>query len=581
MNTRVLNTISPGQDRTDYLGALDGKAIADSVFSIDSSSGQLASLPSKSRPVARRLTTHLLVALISLVAIGGSVAITLSSQAQTTQKAELSYRSTIQSAAGFISTFLHQRASEQSNVAQNPLYPNGQGSGSIPGYLAGPFVDQGVFNEFASSLGMDGAVITSGSDIVTTYPESFGLILLSEYSRSQGSGSTNDMNSYLEFPRSIATALKQDRPAISNAKLVAVDGVHNQAVIVISSPYQTFLKTTRVVTGYYAIARTPLGPFIDQLHTSRFHGTYLVDKYGNVIVSSPNMSTSSTIRSLASEDPKLARLYIEHKSGSYKGPSGLAYYYSSVQVPGTQWHLVGKDPVDVLVRHEERGNYSAAEWAAVIVFSLAVLLADYFLYRYLRERDRLSKLSKELDLVSRLDVLTGLYNRRHIDEQLKMLVASARRYEHPIGFLICDIDHFKAVNDTHGHEAGDKVLEEFSKRLSKAVRPGDLIGRWGGEEFVAVLPMTDIHGAREVAERVREKIASEPFVLGNGHELVVTVSIGCSSQMGNQIIEDRLIKLADDALYLAKEGGRNRVEVSNEIGVSRVELAVDQTGNNP
>jgi len=112
--------------------------------------------------------------------------------------------------------------------------------------------------------------------------------------------------------------------------------------------------------------------------------------------------------------------------------------------------------------------------------------------------------------MSRTDVLTGLYNRRHLGEELLRRIKDALRYHNPICLLLLDIDHFKRVNDTYGHPAGDLVLGTFAQRLSETLRAGDIPGRWGGEEFLVILPRTDLDGALVVAERVRSATAAAP-----------------------------------------------------------------------
>jgi len=158
------------------------------------------------------------------------------------------------------------------------------------------------------------------------------------------------------------------------------------------------------------------------------------------------------------------------------------------------------------------------------------------------------------------DALTSLYNRRYMETHLSALVEQAAQRGKPIAVLILDIDFFKAINDGHGHDAGDDVLREFSMRIRKSIRNIDLACRYGGEEFVIVMPETDIAVASMVAERIRRRIATEPFPIQQGSKnLEVTISIGIAALNGAEDNAAAMLKRADTALYRAKRDGRNRV----------------------
>ena len=158
------------------------------------------------------------------------------------------------------------------------------------------------------------------------------------------------------------------------------------------------------------------------------------------------------------------------------------------------------------------------------------------------------------------DALTGLFNRRYMESHLVTLVEQAAARGKPIAVLVVDIDYFKAVNDTYGHDAGDDVLREFALRIRKSIRNIDLACRYGGEEFVIVMPETDMAVATMVAERLRRRIASEPFAIQQGgRSLDVTISIGIAALAGTDDNALAILKRADQALYRAKRDGRNRV----------------------
>jgi len=158
------------------------------------------------------------------------------------------------------------------------------------------------------------------------------------------------------------------------------------------------------------------------------------------------------------------------------------------------------------------------------------------------------------------DQLTGLHNRRYMSRHLDNLLAQARKSGKPLAFLIMDIDFFKLVNDTHGHDIGDEVLCEFAKRIAANVRGIDLACRYGGEEFVVVMPDTDVAYAYSVAERLRKSIETTPIEISRAPgKLSITISIGIAeSENDNDSAEDLLYR-ADQALYRAKKTGRNRV----------------------
>ncbi len=158
------------------------------------------------------------------------------------------------------------------------------------------------------------------------------------------------------------------------------------------------------------------------------------------------------------------------------------------------------------------------------------------------------------------DQLTGLYNRRYLSNHLGKLLERAREENSHVSCLIIDMDFFKNVNDQYGHDVGDEVLREFGQRLANNVREMDLACRYGGEEFVLVLPDTDISFAYMIAERLRQEIADEPFVVSTGKlNLNLTISIGVTASLSDGDTAESFLKRADEALYSAKRDGRNRV----------------------
>jgi diguanylate cyclase (GGDEF)-like protein len=170
-----------------------------------------------------------------------------------------------------------------------------------------------------------------------------------------------------------------------------------------------------------------------------------------------------------------------------------------------------------------------------------------------------------LKYIGLTDALTGVYNRRYIDRRLVEEIARARRQSYRISCIYIDIDHFKQVNDSHGHQAGDDVLREVASRIKAELRMSDALGRFGGEEFVVLLIDADLESASMVAHRIRASVAEQPFMLAEGQALSVTVSIGVATlddferDHGAEGVAQELVAQADQALYQAKQNGRNQV----------------------
>jgi two-component system cell cycle response regulator len=158
------------------------------------------------------------------------------------------------------------------------------------------------------------------------------------------------------------------------------------------------------------------------------------------------------------------------------------------------------------------------------------------------------------------DQLTGLHNRRYMSRHLDTLISGAQQKGRPLAFVIMDIDFFKRVNDSHGHDIGDEVLKEFAARISANVRGIDLACRYGGEEFVVAMPDTDIAFATNIAERLRQSIETTPIKISRAPgQLSITISIGIARCEGEGDTAEQLLQRADQALYRAKRTGRNKV----------------------
>ena len=202
----------------------------------------------------------------------------------------------------------------------------------------------------------------------------------------------------------------------------------------------------------------------------------------------------------------------------------------------------------------------------VITSSVSVLLVFRLLVHALERHHhsaRLEEALREQEQLAVMDSLTGLYNRRFLDAELQLELDRSARSHVPVGVLLCDLDHFKQINDEHGHLVGDNVLREVARRLLNAVRNGDLVARYGGEEFVVLLPGGGKEKLREIGERCRRAFEEAPFQLPHNYEAAVTISIGGACWPDDANTPRGLVGAADAALYRAKAAGRNRIILSD------------------
>jgi len=176
-------------------------------------------------------------------------------------------------------------------------------------------------------------------------------------------------------------------------------------------------------------------------------------------------------------------------------------------------------------------------------------------------QSELREKNEQLSRLSTTDPLTGLRNRRYVDEILNIEVLRARRYQSPLTLLMADLDHFKRVNDDHGHQAGDAVLRGVAEVLRSSLRATDVGGRYGGEEFIVIMAQNSVDGATQFAERWRQTVEAARFLIPDGRDVEVTISIGVAGYHGREQTASDLIAEADTALYAAKEAGRNQVQI--------------------
>jgi diguanylate cyclase (GGDEF)-like protein len=211
------------------------------------------------------------------------------------------------------------------------------------------------------------------------------------------------------------------------------------------------------------------------------------------------------------------------------------------------WYLiVEQDQTQSLREAREKliGSIVIGLLVTILVILLVIIVLNLFI--------------SKLENYATKDEMTGIYNRRKMDELLLREIAFARRYGDPLGLMILDIDHFKSVNDTYGHRTGDQYLKGLSEVLQVEVRHVDYLGRWGGEEFIILLPKTSLDQAQDVAERLRKAV--EALQVESGRGLISrTISVGVTSAELAKFDMDEMMRQADDAMYQAKQAGGNKV----------------------
>jgi diguanylate cyclase (GGDEF)-like protein len=346
------------------------------------------------------------------------------------------------------------------------------------------------------------------------------------------------------------------RTAVSNVVLSAARGL---PVVAFAIPFTTPVGR-RVFSGAFQVAKTPLGEYMSHLLVTPGHRVYLIDARDNLIAASTRFASGEK---LGQADPGLAARAQTRTAGSYSTAHGVQWF-ETAKIADTPWRIVISVPAAALFANVDAGEWLA--WIALIGLTVAGLIIIAIGLRLARSRERLANVNRELDRLARVDALTGLRNRRDIEEKLIAAVSAAERHGSSLAVLVIDIDHFKRINDTYGHQAGDVALCTVAQTIHDSLRVEDTVGRWGGEEFLAVLTDTDAQGALVVAERLRAAIAENTPQTDSDHPMTVTVGVADWQSGG---IDD-LIKRADAALYAGKANGRNTVELNPAISTEYV-----------
>jgi diguanylate cyclase (GGDEF)-like protein len=320
-----------------------------------------------------------------------------------------------------------------------------------------------------------------------------------------------------------------------------------------------------VLSIAYPVAQTALATLVRLTTDSNPHRVLLVDSLGNIIAGNPTPSGST----LRGDDPTLAAAITHAPQGEVR-IAGRAARYVSVAVPGTSWHLVIAIADDKLFSSID-GSARWLPWVVFAVLSLFGVLAVALFARSQSTGRRLASVSRELAAVALIDPVTGLLNRRGLENSLVQSIAHTQRAEEPLSALMIDLDHFKQINDTHGHETGDQVLRVIADSMRTVFRDSDILGRWGGDEFLVLLPATNAEGAHDASRRLCDHV-SETDMLPHPADQLVTLSVGAATSATG----DDLIHQADVALYRVKHARSPEVVATAPTTDAENPLASDE-----
>ena len=464
----------------------------------------------------------LVVGWLALIAAGSWLLAASQANNRTAMAARLQAR--VQLAANFVSIYTSDLLTSQRAQALT--------------WFASPAIARDTLNREAAALGLRAAVVLDAHGHViraaTSAPAPLVGMLAARYGELGGTFAGPD------------------------ASGVGVADVDGTPMLSFAVGYQT-PSGRRVFTGAYAMSASVLPTVLGTFLSNRGWQAYLADPHGGLLTAiasgGPQAST------LAQADPRLWVASRHAINGSYDSPQGTQYFVTA-RVAGTSWRIVLRDPEAQLFTFlNGTGRWLA--WLAIAGLAVAGLAIIILITRLQGRREQLTMLNTELARLAAIDSLTGLRNRRAIDEYLHDALSAARRHDLDLSVLVVDIDHFKTVNDTLGHRSGDAVLAHSAQVLHGALRTEDAIGRWGGEEFLVVLPSTDEEGAVRATERLREALASDQPEEARAHGLAVTITIGAAEWRGEEM--DELVSRADRALYVGKGAGRDNVQVAGPV----------------
>jgi diguanylate cyclase (GGDEF)-like protein len=471
------------------------------------------------RLVSGRWFGRVLVALMSVSLIAGAALFLHSSQAAARKGVDARFASRAALSAKFIGTYATELTSREELIATSTL--------------DGPDPAQAFAANIAAFGFEDGVLLDSSGRALALWPATPGLI-----GQQYGAQFAPLQRALLGYE--VVSDVEQTGPG-------------QPAVVGFAVPFNT-ASGRRVFSGAYLISSTPLASFLNDSTTLKGAQLYLTDSTG--VVFATNNAQPLTPQTLTQLNPALGRAATKTTNGTYVFGS-TPYTYVKTAIPGTPWSYVIAAPTSGVYVTLNGSNYWLP-WLILAGLSLLIAVAAWLTIRLLAGRRRLADLNTRLAILARTDKLTGLSNRLHLTEELEHLLIDARRQSFPVCVLMIDIDHFKNLNDTFGHRAGDLALRHVAHRLNTSLRQGDLLARWGGEEFLAVLPDTDMAQGMVVAERLCNLLAGTPIEIGEDGGLVaIHTSVGIAEYADDTV--DTLVDRADLGLYEAKAAGRNTV----------------------
>lgn len=450
--------------------------------------------------VGRVVVPVVLLALFGVLSFGQ-----ISSERSAERGLQTRFENRLHTASNFLSAYVASELSHEKTLAE--------------ARLSGPVVTQEQFDEFAQDFQFGPSLLlNSRGQVLNVIPRKLSLLgvdIAPNYSH--------------------LTIAETGR---ANVSRVVSSAVQHLAVVAFAVPFST-PQGRRVMSGTLQIASGPLGDFLKSLHSIHGSVVYLADTHNRIIVSAPNNSSryqlSTAMSSLAPNSHLL-------RSGAFD---------LDVMIYGTPWKLLATVPTSDLYK-PINGSTRGTTWLLLLGFMLIASLLGFILLRGWERK------LEEVDEAG-VDSLTGMANRRQFDLRTAALYSASRRHHIVMAVLVVDVDHFKSINDRFGHQAGDNVLQVVANCVRTCLRTEDVGARWGGDEFVLVLPYVGLASAIHVAERLRNTVAAATFNEESGAPTRVTVSIGVAAEV-EDVDPSELLALADIALYWAKERGRNRVE---------------------